>query len=425
MYNQSINRRDMLKFLGGTLALPLLESNTLARDKSAKPPKRLVFLSFTYGMMPDFYPTTSGLNYKLTDGMKALAKHKKDFTMLGNLSNKRAFHPHRSCTTFLTGADTRSTPGVEFKNSMSCDQLLASKIGAQTRFSSLPLNSKKACSGWGPGLSMSWGEGGRPIQGINGPTQLYHKLFGGGAVTLDQRKMMLKEKKSLLDTVLVDAKSLNKKITKTDRVKVDSYFQSIRDLELGLHKANQWIDKPLPKTKLEEPDSQLYGEPEVMAMFDLINAAFQTDSSRIVTYRINCGELMKSMGLKLTGVHPVSHYRGNKVATVSAIARDKKLCELLSVFYDKMKATKDVDGSSLFDNSLIVFGNGIRTGHTTNDIPLIFGGYGGGGIKHNGHKLYESKTTPLSNLWVSLLNQMGMPVDKFSDSDGRLEEVFA
>ena len=417
-----LDRRNMLKYLGGTLALPMLES--LGAENKNKAPKRIIFVSFTYGMMSDYFPTTSGIDYKLTEGMKPLARHKKDFTMMGNLTNKNVFHPHRSCTTFLTGADTRSTPGVEFSNDISCDQIMAKQIGQKTRFSTLPLNARSHEGGWGPGLSMSWGDAGRPIQGINGPTRLYHKMFGGGDVTLEQRKNLLAEKRSLLDTVLSDAKSLNRKITKSDKERVESYFESIRDIERTISKEKQWINKPLPKATLPEPSFQLKGVDEITTMFDLMAAACQSDLTRIMTYRIHCGELLKSVGAKVTGVHPVSHYRGNKSATESARLRDLKLTEMLAVLYDKFKAAKDVDGKSLFDNSIIVFGNEIRHGHTTSDIPLIIGGYGGGGMKHKGHILYESKKTRLCNLWVSFMNHMGVNVKKFSDSDGRIDDLF-
>lgn len=414
----------MLKYLGGTLALPLLESTSFGKSLSAgKAPKRVLFLSFSYGMMEEWFPKETGKNYKFTEGMKPLLKHRNDFTLLGNLSNKNVFHPHRACTTFLTGANTRSTPGIEFKNSISCDQLIAGKIGDETRFSSLPLNSKND-GGWGPGASLSWGEGGRQIQGINGPLRLYHRIFGGGSVTLDQRKALLAERKSLLDTVLLDAKSLNKKITKSDKEKVEGYFQSIRDIELMLQKEKQWVGKPLPKTKLPEPSNSLNGVEETEVMFDLIQAAFQADLTRVATYRINCGDILKAIKAKVTGIHPVSHYRGKESATESAKARDIALCELLSSLIDKFKKAKDVDGKSLFDNTLIVFGNEIRTGHVTSDVPLIVAGNGGGGIRHQGHIMYESRKTPLSNLWVSVMNHMGLPVDKFSDSDGRTQEIF-
>ena len=387
--------------------------------------KKLLILSFTYGMMAEWFPKSEGMNYELTEGMFPLQKHKKDFTLLGNLSNQNVFHPHRSCSTFLTSANTKRTPGIEFKNDISCDQLLAAKIGSKNRFSSLPVNATNNEGGWGPGLSLSWGPNGRPIQGINGPLRLYHLMFGGGNVTLEQRKLMLKEKKSLLDTVLTDAKSLKNKITKSDKEKIDSYFQSIRDIELSLQKQNQWINVPYPKTSMPEPAAKLSGVEEVETMFDLFSLAFQNDLTRIITYRINCGDILKAIKAPLTGTHGVSHYRGKETATKAALMRDKALCSLLSSLFDKFKQAKDLGGKSLFDNSLIVFGNEIRTGHTTSDVPLILAGNGGGGISHKGHVLYKSRQTPLSNLWVSVLNHMGLPVEKFSDSDGRIDEVFS
>ena len=421
MWNNNLNRRNMLKYLGGTLALPMLESAANSK-KETKAPKRVLFISFAYGMMREWYPKDSGKNYTFTEGMMPLKKHRNDFSLLGNLSNMNVFHPHRACSTFLTGANTRATPGVEFKNSVSCDYLISEKVGVETRFSSLPLNAKNN-GNWGPGLSLSWGHGGRQIQGINGPLRLYQRMFGGGDFTLEQRTALLAERKSILDTVLVDAKSLNNKITKSDKEKVQSYFESVRDIEKMLYKEEQWLNKPLPTTKLPVPNDGLNGVEETETMFDLIQAAFQADLTRVATYRINAGDISKAIKAKVTGIHAVSHY-GSRTRD-SALARDKALCALLSSLLDKFKKAKDIDGKSLFDNTLIVFGNEIRTGHVTSDVPLIVAGNGGGGIRHQGHVLYESQKTPLSNLWVSILNHMGLPVDKFSDSDGRIEEIFS
>ena len=417
-----ITRRTVLKSLSAFLALPALESFG-ASPAGSKMPKRVLFFSFAYGMMEDWFPKETGFDYTLPKPLSPLAKHKKDFSIISNLSNLNASDAHWSCTTFLTGANVRSTPGVGFKNSVSCDQVMAKELGKDTRFESLAINSHKNDGGWGPGLSLSWSDSGAPVQGINDPVYLYNKMFGGGKETIADKKAMLAQKRSMLDSFLIDAKSLKRKISKHDQQKMDSYFQSIRDIEKSLAKDLEWVNKPLPKTDLSRPDKGLSGVKEAKVLFDLMAAAFEADQTRVITYRLNISELMASVGYKC-GSHRISHYKGRELETEAAKKRDVLLSDLLSGLYDRFKSVKEKDGSSLFDNSTIVFGTGIRTGHTTRDYPIIIGGHGGGTLKQGQHLCYESKKSRLSNLWLGLMQNVGVEQDTFSDSDGVNTDLF-
>jgi hypothetical protein len=341
------------------------------------------------------------------------------------LWNKYSNEGHWGSTMWLTGANRFAEPGQTFHNSISADQVAAAKLGMDTRFASLQLNGGEnaEASGHGPGLSMAWDVSGKPIGGHKGPVEAFHRLFSKDTTPIEQQKAMLAQKRSVLDTVMENAKAMQRGLGKNDRAKLDEYFQGIRDIETRLAKDEQWIGVPQPKAPMPQPQEGLAGKEEIKIMYDLIIAAMQTDSTRVLTYRQPVSTLMTSIGIKVAP-HDMSHYHstmGEKYA--ASQQRDLVQSELLAGLIDKLKATKEANGSRLFDHVALAYGSNIRTEHNLDNCPTLLTG-GGAGIKL-GHNILAPKDTPLCNTWLTLLHGIGVNVERHGDSSGVLKEIVA
>jgi hypothetical protein len=371
-----------------------------------------------------WYPDKAdmGAGYKLSEGLAPLARHKKDFTVVQGCSNQYSNEAHWGSTFWLTGANRYSVPGQNMANSISADQVIAQQLGQDTRFSSLQLDSSDgSASGHGPGLSLAWDQRGKPISGFNDPVKTFHKLFSAEDLPLEQRQAAITEKRSVLDAVLTEAKRVQNGLSKNDNDKLDEYFQGIRDIETRLGKDEDWLDKPKPKAPLEEPPAGLKGREEIEMMHNLIIAALQTDSTRALTYRMPGQSLLQSMDVKHSA-HNVSHYSPGERMEASK-ARDKIHTTLLAGFIDKLKATKEADGSSLFDHTSLAFGSNISSIHYLDNCPTILAG-GGANLKLGQH-LVLPKDTPLCNVWLTMLQGMGIDAERHGDSSGVVKELQA
>lgn len=426
----ALTRRHFLRGAGTLIALPALESIGFRRFASAATPpaspKRMVFLSFGFGVTKEtWFPDEkqTGANYTLPPGLAPLARHKKDFTIVQGFSNKFNNEAHWGSTFWLTGANRYAEPGQSFHNSISVDQVAAAQFGTETRFASLQLGSENVAeSGHGPGLSLAWDSHGKPIAGFDNPVIAFHRLFSDDTTPLEQRQTMLTEQRSVLDAVLTDANRVKQGLTKADTDKLDEYFQGIRDIETRLGKEEKWLAVPKAKASLAEPQSTLEGRDEIKVMYDILVAALQTDSTRVVTYRQPVGTLLKSIGQNITP-HNMSHYTGPE-RTGASQARDEAQSELLAYLFDKMKAAKLADGTTLFDQTSIAYGSNIRTIHYLDNCPTILAG-GGAGIQHGWHIVLPDKHTPLCNLWLTLLNGVGVKTERHGDSTGLVKQLLA
>ena len=425
------NRRHFLCGTGALIALPALESigfrpfAVAAEKTKAAPPKRAVFLGIGFGItketwFPDLNDT--GADYKLSEGLSPLARHKKDFTVVQGCSNQYSNEAHWGSTFWLTGANRYSVPGQNMANSISADQVAAQQLGENTRFASMQLDSSDgSASGHGPGLSLAWDQRGKPVAGFNNPLQVFHKLFSADNLPLAQRQAAIAEKRSVLDAVLTEARRVQRGLSKTDNDKLDEYFQGIRDIETRLGKDEDWLDVPKAKAPLAEPAPGLKGRNEIELMYNLIVAALQTDSTRVMSYRLPGQELLKSMDVTLSA-HNISHYSPGDRMDASK-ARDKAHSELLAGLIDKLKATKEADGSSLFDHTALAFGSNISSIHYLDNCPTILTG-GGANLKLGQH-LALPKDTPLCNVWLTMLQGMGIQAERHGDSSGVVKELQA
>lgn len=424
-------RRHFLRSSTALIALPFLDSIGFRRFASARtppaPPKRLVFLGFGWGVTDESWVpdrNTPGSDYKLPPGLKPLEAHKADFSIVQGLWNQFSVEGHAGSTWWLSGANKFGQAGQSMHNSISADQVAAEQLGMHTRFSSLQLNcgERDSNSGHGPGLSMAWDRNGKPVAGLNDPVQVYHQLFSNDKTPIEEQKARLAERRSVLDTVLGNARTMQLGLGRDDNEKLEEYFQSIRDIETRLSKEETWIGVPRPDAPVAEPRGGMVGKEEVRLMYDLLIAAFQTDSTRVITYRQPGGKgYMESIGAE---VHPhdMSHYhstRGEKLA--ASQKRDLTNSTLLAGLIDKLKSTQEPDGQRLFDNVALVYGSNIRTGHELTSCPTLLTG-GGAGIKL-GENIVVSKDTPLCNAWLTLLRRVGVNVDRHGDSTGILPEI--
>ncbi|MDB4614405.1 DUF1552 domain-containing protein [bacterium] len=425
--NRKLNRRHVLRGVGTLIALPALESIGFRRfasaaDKAtAKPPKRAVFLGTGFGVTKEtWYPDVAdtGADYKLSEGLAPLSRHKSDFTVVQGCSNQFSNEAHWGSTFWLTGANRYSVAGQNMANSISVDQVVAQQLGQDTRFSSVQLNSSDL-QGHGPGLSLAWDQRGKPVAGQDDPVQVFHKLFSADAMPLKQRQAAIAENRSVLDAVLSEAKRVQRGLSKTDTDKLDEYLQGIRDIETRLNKDEAWLDVPKAKAPLEQPDPGLKGRQEIEIMYQLIVAALQTDSTRALTYRLPNQTLLQSMDFTVSA-HNVSHYSPGQRMEASQ-AKDRTHSELLAGLIDKLKATKEADGSSLFDHVALAFGSNISSIHYLTNCPTVLTG-GGANLKLGQH-LVLPKDTPLCNVWLTMLQGMGIKTPRHGDSTGVVKEL--
>lgn len=346
-------------------------------------------------------------------------------------------NPHRSavsCLCVRSDDDCRGSkspdrreslpqPGQSFCNTISADQVTAKQLGKHTRYASLQLNHSEQGdrSGHGVGLSLAWDASGKPIGGENGPLAAYHRLFSKDSTPLEQQKAMLAQKRSVLDAVLDNARCLQRGLGKTDNAKLEEYFEEIRDIETRLGKDEQWMGVARPDAPLGEPQFGLEGREEIKLMHDLLVAAFQTDSTRVITYRQPVATLLSSIGNNVFP-HDMSHYhstRGEKL--MASQQRDLGQSALLAGLIDKLKSTKETDGSRLFDHVALAYGSNIRTVHDLTNCPTLLAG-GGAEIRLDENIVVE-KDTPLCNAWLTLIQGIGINAERHGDSTGVVEEL--
>ena len=420
----TFNRRTFLKAGSTVLALPIMESLCLAKAP-ATPPKRFLFIGCGYGFTKEtFFPTEAGRfsEIGLTEGLKPLQRHQDDITMVSNLTNLGATNAHGGSTSYLTGANVSGTPGKKFHNSISLDQVIGRQIGGDTRFPTISLSDASTEDGHGPGLSLSWSGKGHPIPGITNPVDLYHQLFGQEQESAEEREFRLSEKRSVLDGVVADLKSSRKKLSKTDQDKLEDYLQSIRQIEQSISREVEWSNTPKPEAPLRQPKEQMDGLQALKTFHQLIVAAFQTDSTRVITYRQPISSVLTSWEFSL-GAHSLSHYNLDPRRVEASRKKDVLYMELFADLIDAFKKTDDIHGQNLFDSSLISYGSNLRSGHGLKGCPSLFTGGAGQQLKRGEHIVLPQADTPLANYWLTLAQQSGVPLEQFSHSTGTLEEL--
>ena len=432
------------------MALPALESfapRGFAAQKAAAAapgaglPLRMAFLYVPNGVSVDkWFPSGEGANYTFGESCKALEPHRADFSFISGLAQDKARangdgggDHARSYASFLTGVQPKKTAGADIHLGISADQIAANKIGHLTKLGSLELSADgqrsagRCDSGYSCAyqFNLSWKNETTPMAPEMDPRLVFERIFGLSAISnspeAKRRRLM---QKSVLDTVQEDAKSLQKAVSGADRAKLDEYFTAVRDIEQQIERAEK-LSKPPPKgvpVPTGVPDSY---EAHIRAMFDLMALAFQTDSTRIATFGLahdGSNRSFADVGVS-EGHHQLSHHQRDPEKLRKLAAIDTFYIRQLAYFLAKLKATKDGEGN-LLDNSMIVYGGGICDGdrHNHDDLPIILAGRGRGTL-NPGRRIMLSGETPMTNLYLSMLDRMGVPADRIGDSTGRLEGI--
>lgn len=409
-------RRHFLKCAGVTLALPVMESLVSERTHSqaasdTRSVKRMVVFSNAFGMYPSaFFPEEVGTDYRMPELLQPLERHRRDMTVFSNLDHGLNVG-HAGTPTLLNGIESKNARYYSDGN-ISVDQRAAEWLKATTRFPSLQTSVRGAKN------SLSWKRNAVNLHGI-GCKQLYDKLFLNldeeGRVQQDQR---YDQEASILDVVLVQAKTVHDKLGKNDQHKLDEYLNSVRSLEKRFAQESQWLHKNKPQTLLPVPLDRFesIGD-EYDAHMELLALALQTDSTRIIT--TDFGMQPGDHDLSLI-YHAYSHHGELPDLVNGLIAIEKHQMECVARFLDRLKETEDsLNGGTLLDHTMVLFGCGMATGHHSNrNLPVFLAG---GGFKHGRHYASPADKTikiPLCNLLLLMLQNFGVEADQFGTSTG-------
>lgn len=442
-----LNRRTLLRGLGVSLALPWLESlaprGAMAAEAAATP-QRLAFIFVPNGVhLPDWTPTYEGFGYDLPAILQPLAPVQDDVSVISGLTHDKGRangdgpgDHARSASVFLTGAQPRKTNAADIRSGISVDQLAAQAAGHRTRFASLELgcepgrSSGNCDSGYSCAYSsnISWSSESTPVGKETNPRFVFERLFGDGTPRKRDKHGERREalRKSILDYISEDAQRLQSKLGRTDQQKLDEYLNGVREVERRIERSDEEpkisIDVGYPIPKGTPSDYQEH----IRLMCDMMVLAFQTDRTRIATCMFADAASNRSYrNIDVAdGHHDLSHHRGNAEKHAKIRTINQFHVAQFAYFLQRLKSTPDANGGSLLDNSMICYGSAISDGdrHNNENLPILLAGHGGGTIDAGRH-IRVSQETPMCNLFMSMLDRFGTPVDFVGDSTGRLSSL--
>lgn len=453
---RQLNRRTFLRGVGTALALPLLDAMlprralagtaTGAAATTTAIPARSVFIYVPNGVATNhWFPRSTGNDFEFSPTLKPLEPLRSDVSILSGLHHPNARNGHEVGSNWLTAVDLHGTPGYSFRNDISADQLIAEEVGKQTRYPSLALATDA-------GGSISWGRGSVLVPTQNDPRFDFDQLFtstGENAATL--RKNIGRDQ-SLLDLVLEDSRSLEKRLGRGDREKLDEYLTSVREVERRLDRSMGWIDVPRPKVSADFIRARGWGDNVtgyLRSMYDIIALALRTDSTRVASYAVwneTASFIIRETGVK-RGQHELTH-NNNAPDMLDDLGKvDAFLVSALAYFLGKLKNTPEGDGN-LLDSTMVMYGSGASQTHLHYHLPIVFAGGKKLGLKHGQHvdlslsardrkesasEIFEEammfdgrKINPdarMSNLLLTISQKMGLPLKSFRDSTGPIQEV--
>jgi len=405
------------------MSLPLLEAMhpTAARaaPNSVAPPtpRRMLGICNNLGLRPDlFFPTGTGRDYQASPYLELLKAHRDDFTVISGVSHPNVDGGHPSDISFLTAAAHPASSS--FRNTISLDQFIAERIGTLTRFPSLTLAVN------GAARSLSWTGTGVAIPPEERAADVFNQLFlQGTPEQVEAQIHRLDTGRSILDAVADQAKELEGSVGASDRSRLDQYFTSVRDLEHRLQESREWERKPKPVVNFAVPDD--LGNPaqymdKVKVMYDLARLAFETDSTRAITLMLNsvATPVVTIPGETITdSYHNLSHHGKAEEKLAQLKVLDEWHMKLLNKLLGDLEAASE-GGERLLDRTMILYGSnlGDANAHSTVNLPTLFAG---GGFRHGQHLAFDrGQNYPLPNLFVSMLQRMGLEEDKFASSTG-------
>lgn len=434
---QPLSRRRFLRGTGTMLALPWLEAMSPVFARTTKdqagPTPRMGMFYFGTGMnMRQFYPEGFGKDARMSRILKPLEKHRDRFTVLSNTWIEHG-GGHDGAYPFATAIAKGE------KQQVSPDQLAAEIHGKETRFPSLQFSVKRGTGFGSQALAtISWNRQGVPLAAENDPKMIFNRLFRPtNAEQKSRQSDEFRQRGSVLDAVLGDAKTMKKGLSQADRDQLEQYFNSIREVEKGLEREINWSDKAKPKPDLAgygdyeeamspEGNGKFIYEDYAKLMYDLIALAFQTDSTRAITYVVRtelAGGVYPEFGVS-KGYHSLSHH-GNDPKNLEDLAVvDTIYMKHWAYFLDRLQSIQDGAGT-LLDHTMLGFSSGMGIGHSKTNLPTVLSGGGGLGINHQTH-LQLRENTPLSSMWQTMLEKMGVEVGEgFQDSRGPISEILS
>lgn len=421
-----LHRRTFLRASGVAIGLPLLDAMLpvgigAEQKAAAMRPKRMLLISRPLGYhAPYFFPEKAGKDYEPTRYLKPLADHRDSFTVFSGMSHRGYPGGHHAEVAFFTGASPERVRDMnDIRNTISLDQEVAEKVGSETRFPYLSLG------GGGTG-ALSWNRKGVKVPAEGRATQVFKQLFIDGTPAEVAREMeRIQTGQSILDGVREQAKSLAANLGPADRERLDLLLTSIREAEQRLQQDQAWVKKPKPKVTAKPPtDDHLADQRKLdrdRQWLDLVHLALQTDSTRVIALWLWSYGPVDLQGVAI-GHHDATHH-GQDEAKIRQLALiEEAEMKLFGEFLAQLKKTDD-GGSPLLDQTITFYGSNLGNGsaHACDNLPIVLVG---GGFKHAGHVCFDKKNNkPLSNLFVRMLQQMGLEMDKFGCSTGTLAEV--
>ena len=464
-YFDKLDRRRFLRGTGLALALPMFETFRMVHAGASEAignPKRLACFYFPDGVpmpLPEdpaytdwlWFPHGSGTDFEFSKCMEPLESLRNEMTILSGFSHikSRKVHGHNNADQFLTGASTGAGE-MDYQNSISLDQEYATHVGHETRFASLVMSTDGGTGTARGTHTISFDRNGKPIPAEHRPKRIFDMLFVNSDEDAAKRLAL---SQSALDDLLVDAKRLRKSLSGQDRQSLDEYLESVRQAELKVQKAKKWINTPLPSVDADHLNLEIGTEEPrqyLQTMFELIYLAFQTDSTRVATYQIGrengvgrSDHLARAVGFNLS--HQLSHDTKLPDGWKKFGIYCQFLNEEFGRFVSRLKQTPEPAGEgTMLDNSLVFFGSASSAFHLSRNYPLILAGGKNMGVQHGryinragsnpqggawdgGREPWQNKATnedvPLSNLFVSMLQRLGVETESFSDSTGKFDLV--
>jgi hypothetical protein len=418
-----LSRRTFLRSAAVAIGLPLLDAMLpvgLGAERKAEKmrAKRLLVVGRPLGLhTPLFFPTKAGRGYEATRLLKPLQEHREHFTVFSGMSHRGYNSGHGTSVALMTGVSADAFRGNDVRNTISLDQEVAAKFGGETRFPSLVLG----------GGDQSYNRKGIRVPSESSAVRVFKQLFIDGTPAEVAREMeRIANGKSILDGVREQAKTLSRTLGPTDRVRLDLLLTTIREAEDRLQQDQAWVKKPKPKVAVKPFTEDYAFGPRMLLRerqwYDLVHLALQTDSTRVVSLFL--WSHMEGAGLDgVTLAHHDASHHGQSEDKITQLALiEEAEMKLLAGFLTKMRDSKEA-GSTLLDQTAVFHASnlGNASAHTCDNLPVLLAG---GGFRHAGHVAFDRKNNkPLSNLFVRMLQQMGLEIDRFGSSTGVLSEV--
>ena len=421
MKTASMNRRHFLQSIGATaLTFPWFSNLALHGAEATKAPRRLVCIGLDFGLRPEsFFPVNQGPELELTALLKPLEKWSRRMTVFSQLEHPNVQGGHYGVHAFLSGV--RREQGANYADGcISIDQMVSNKLGGLTRFPSL-------CLGVATGDSISWTSAGIAVPKIDNPGTAFDLLFKPmNKVAKDSQRNRLDENQSVIGLLNQDAKRVAPKLDRWDREKLEEFIGAMQDFEKSNGTALAWVDKPIPQPNGAKPTFDTAGcMDRLRATFDVSALALQSDSTRVITLNIGGSLPVTNIPGVNRAYHDLSHSGQDPDKLRQLALVESSLMAELDRFLQKLSEMKDIAGGSVLDNTTVIFGSGMgnASSHANTNLPVLVAG---GGFRHGKH-LFFPKTgrqqTPLCNLFVSVLQQMGLERDRFGSSTGNLNQM--